>query len=43
MARRANLEIIIFRYLKTLVFDNFFKKLQPYLMFSSLKSIICDN
>ena len=43
MARRANLEIMIFRYLKTLVSDNFSKKLQHYLMFSSLKSIICDN
>ena len=36
-----NLEITIFRYLKTLVFEKFFKKLH-YLMFSFLKSI-CDN
>ena len=37
-----NLEIMIFRYLKTLVFDKFFKKLHD-LMFSFLKSIICNN
>ena len=32
-----------FRYLKTLIFDKFFKKLQHYLMFLFLKSIISDN
>ena len=38
-----NLEIMTFRYLKTLVFDKFFKKLQHYLMFLFLESIISDN
>ena len=38
-----NLESMTFRYLKTLVVDKFFEKLQHYLMFSFLKSIICDN
>ena len=38
-----NLEIMTFRYLKTLLFDKFFKKLQHYLMFLFLKSIIRDN
>ena len=28
-----NLEIMIFRYLKTLVYDKFFKNLKHYLMF----------
>ena len=37
-----NLEIMTFRYLKTLVFDNFFKK-SHYLMFLFLKSVISDN
>ena len=39
----SSLEIMTFRYLKTLVFDKFVKKLQHCLMFSFLKSIICDN
>ena len=38
-----NLEIMTFRCLKTLVFDNFFKKLLHYLMFLFLKIIISDN
>ena len=38
-----NLEIISFRYLKTLVFDKFLEKLHHHLMFSFLKSITCDN
>ena len=37
------LEIITFWYLKTLVFHKDFKKLQYYLMFFFLKSIISDN
>ena len=38
-----NLEIMTFRYLKTLVFDKCFTKLQHYLTFLLLKSIISDN
>ena len=38
-----NLEITTFRYVKTLVFDEVFKKIQHYLMFSFLESIIRDN
>ena len=39
-----NLDVMTFRYLKTLVFDIFFKKkLQHYLMFLILKSITSDN
>ena len=38
-----NLEIMTVRYLKTLVFDKFFKKLQHYLMFLFLESITSDN
>ena len=37
------LEIMTLRYLKTLVFDKVFKKIQHYLMFSFLKSIVSDN
>ena len=37
------LEIMTLRYLKTLVFDKVFKKIQHYLMFSFLKSIASDN
>ena len=37
-----NLEIMAFKYLKTLVFDNFLKKLH-YLIFLFLKSIITNN
>ena len=33
MPHRLNLEIMTFRYLKTLVLNNFFEKLQHYLMF----------
>ena len=38
-----NLEIITFRYLKTLVFDKVFKILQHYLILLFLKSIFSDN
>ena len=38
-----NLEIMPFRYLKTIAFDNVFKKLQHYLIFLFFKSIISDN
>ena len=39
-----NLDVMTFKYLKTLVFDIFFKKkLQHYLMFLILKSITSDN
>ena len=43
MPTEQHLEIVTFRYLKILVFDNFFKKLQHYLMLFILKSIISDN
>ena len=43
MPYRAELEIMTFRYLKTLVFDKFLKILLHYLMFLFLKSIISDN
>ena len=38
-----NLEIMTFRYNKTLLFDKLFKNLEHYLMFLFLKSIISDN
>ena len=38
-----NVEIMAFRYLKTLAFDKFFTKFQHYLMFLILKSITSDN
>ena len=37
------LEIMTFIHLKTLVSDKFFQKLQHYLMFLFLKSIISEN
>ena len=43
MPAGQNLEIMTVRYLKTLVFDKFFKKLQHYLMFLFLESITSDN
>ena len=42
MPAGQNLEIMTFRYLKTLVFDKFLKKLQ-WLIFLFLKSIVSDN
>ena len=40
MPARQNLEIMTFRYFKTLAFDKFLKILQHYLMFLFLESII---
>ena len=43
MPAGQNLKFMTFRYLKTLVFDHFFLKLQYYLMLLILKSIFCDK
>ena len=43
MPAGQNLEIMIFRYLKTLDFDKFFKESQHYVMFLLLSTIISDN
>ena len=42
-AAGQKLEVMIFKYLKTQVFDNCFKELQHYVMFLLVRSIINDN